>query len=465
MKNIILKLNLLVVVVAAFSSCTNSDTFTSVSQEVPTYTLTANKTVAEINTAATATPTVYTGEDYIEAYITSTDAGGNFYKSISLQDVQTGTTTPIGFSISADQTMLFQRGLFSGRKIYIKLKGLAIAKVNGSMQIGLVDPTDATKLTGISGTVLANYLFPSDVIVDESTLVRHMSLAAAASDAVQNTLIEIDNIEFADNSIARTFFDIDSGGYATNHDIVDATTGGTRYFCRISQYAPFSSHNVPTGRGSIRGVMTKYSYDYQFIVRSESDFHLTNPRTYNFFGTLSENFSSYPATSNYVYKTSYSNPSASNLSFVSFPNYLNFAAVGTTKKWYVKTGGYLEMSSYSGETERNKTYFIVPVDMTAASTFKFDIKAGFYTNGLGLKVYRTADYVPGMKISDATLFDITTSFSLPTASTTSFASSGTYNIPSTVTGNGYFVFEYTGTNISTAPPVTTTVDIDNIVIN
>ena len=123
------------------------------------------------------------------------------------------------------------------------------------------------------------------------------------------------------------------------------------------------------------------------------------------------------------------------------------------------------MSSFSGETERNKTYFIVPVDMTAASTFKFDIKAGFYTNGLGLKVYSTADYVPGMKISDATLFDITTSFSLPTGSTTSFASSGTYNIPSTVTGNGYFVFEYTGTNISTAPPVTTTVDIDNIVIN
>ena len=119
MKNFILKLSLLVVVVAAFSSCTNSDTFTSVSQEVPTYTFTANKTVAEINAAATAVPTVYTGEDIIEAYITSTDAGGTFYKYISLQDVQTGTSTPIGFSVNADQTMLFQRGLFSGRKIYI----------------------------------------------------------------------------------------------------------------------------------------------------------------------------------------------------------------------------------------------------------------------------------------------------------------------------------------------------------
>ena len=313
------------------------------------------------------------------------------------------------------------------------------------MQIGLVDPSDPTKLTGISGTVLAKYLFPSDVIVDESTLVRHMSLAAAASDAVQNTLIEIDNVEFADNSIARTYFDIDSGGYATNHDIVDATIGGTSRYLRISQYAHFASHQVPAGRGSIRGVMTKYSSDFQFIVRSEADFHLTDPRTYTFVSTLNETFSSFVTGQ------------------VNFPNYLNFSPVGT-KKWQVKSGA-LEMSAYSGNLERNKAYFLIPVDMTAASTFKFDIKAGFYTNGLGLKIYRTADYVPGMKISDATLYDITTSFTLPTASTTSFASSGTYNIPSTVTGNGYFVFEYTGTNILTGPPVTTTVDLDNIVIN
>ncbi|WP_264519941.1 DUF5689 domain-containing protein [Flavobacterium sp. N1994] len=466
MKKSILKLSLLVVLFAAFSSCTKSDTFDSVSQEVQTYSFTPTKTVAQVIAAGiSATPTVYTGDDIIEAYVTSTDAAGTFYKSISLQDVQTADGTPIGFSVSADQTMLFQRGFFTGRKIYIKLKGLAIAKVNGSMQIGLVDPADSTQLTGISGTVLANYLFPSATIVDESKLLRHMSLSAAASDAVQNTLITIDNVQFADNSIARTYFDVDSGGYATNHDIVDATLGGTRYFCRISQYAPFSVNNVPTGRGSITGVMTKYSYDYQFIVRSEADFHLTNPRTYNFPATVNENFSSYPATSNYIYKTSFSNPLASSLSFVSFPKYINFANVGTTKKWFVKSGGYLEMSSFGGEVEQNRTYFIVPVDMTAASTFKFDIKAGFYTNGLGLKIYRTVDYVLGMKISDATLYDITGNFSLPTGSTTTFSSSGVYNIPATVTGNGYFVFEYTGTNISTAPPVTTTVDIDNIVIN
>ncbi|WP_293875568.1 DUF5689 domain-containing protein [Flavobacterium sp.] len=445
MKIFILKFSLLSIALITISSCTKSDTYNAVSQEVTTYNFTTTKSVADINILANSTPTVYTGDDIIEAYVTSTDAAGTFYKSLSLQDVQTGSTTPIGFSISADQTMLFKRGFFAGRKIYIKLKGLAIAKVYGSMQIGLIDPADATKLTGISGTVLANYLFPSAVIVNEDTLVRHLSLADAASDAVQNTLVEIDNVQFADNSIARTFFDIDSGGFATNHDLVDATIGGTTRYCRISQYAIFSADNVPAGRGSIRGVMTKYSSDFQFIVRSEADFHLTNPRTYTFFSSLNENFSSFANSQ------------------VTFPNYLNFSPVGT-KRWLIKAGA-LEMSAFSGAVERNKAYFVIPVDMTAASTFKFDIKVGYFTNSLGLKIYRTADYVPGMKISDATLYDITTSFTLPSASTTAFSSAGTYNIPTTVTGNGYFVFEYTGTNITTGPPVTTTVDIDNIVVN
>lgn len=459
MKKFIFKISTLLVIMVSISSCTKSDNFNSVAQEVPTYNLTTTKTVAQIQALAPIIPSnnnptgsallvqpyTFTTDEIIEAYVTSTDAGGTFYKSISLQDVQAATSTPIGFSISADQTMLFQRGFFSGRKTYINLNGLSIGIVYGSLQIGILDQASSTGISGISGTVLAKYLFPSSTIVDESTLVRHMSLSNAASDNVQNTLIEIDNVEFADNSIARTYFDIDSGGYATNHDIVDATIGGTTRYCRISQYAPFSVNNVPSGTGSIRGVMTKYSSDFQFIVRIEGDFHLTNPRTYNFFGTLSENFSSFATNQ------------------VAFPSYLNFSPVGT-KKWQIKSGA-LEMSAFGGSLEHNKTYFVIPVDMTAASTFKFDVKAGFYSNALGLKIYRTADYVPGMKISDATLYDITSNFTLPTASTTSFSSSGIYNIPATITGNGYFVFEYTGTNIVTAPVLTTTVDIDNIVIN
>jgi hypothetical protein len=455
MKTSIIKSIFAFALLTAFTSCTESDNgYDSVSKEVPTYELTTTKTVATVIATATTTPTVYTNDDVIEAYVTSNDAGGNFYKSISFQDVQTGGPAPLGFSVSVNQSMLFERGFYAGRKVYIKLKGLAIAKIFGTLQIGHIDPTNNTRISGIEGLEMSNFLFPSATIVDESTLVRHMTLAAAATDIVQNTLIEIDNVQFSDNSLARTYFDVDSGGVATNQDIVDATNFGRSRYCRISKFAPFSTGNVPTGRGTIRGVMTKYNSDYQFLVRSESDFKLTSPRTYNFVSTLNENFTSYTASGSYNVFTT---PTA-------FPNYLNFAPVGD-KKWFVKTGGFLEMSAFGGTIEDTKAYFIVPVNMTAASSIKFDLKSTFFLNSLGFKLYRTTDYVPGMKIQDATLTDISTACNqaFPTANATLTAV--TYNIPTAVTGNGYFVFEYVGTNIATGPAVTTTIDIDNIIVN
>ncbi len=450
MKNII-KIITFGATIALFSCCTSSDkVYDNAPAEITTYEIPVTKTVASYNALATATPVTINTEDVIEAFVTSNDAAGNFYKSISFQTIPTDASAPIGFSVSVDKSMLFLKGFTPGRKVFIKLNGLAYAKVYGSMQIGVADPAQSSGLTGISEFEVQNHLFPSSTIVDENTFVRTMPLSQALLNSNLNTLIEITNTQFADNSIARTFFDVDNGGYATNHELVDVTIGditpSVKKYCRISKYAPFSINNVPAERGNIRGVMTKYNSDFQFLVRSISDFKLTTPRAYVFNSTLNETFTT--AVNNQVY----------------FPNYLNFATLGT-KKWFIKAGA-LEMSSFGGAVERNRSYFLVPVDFSAASTFTFQIKAGFYTNGLGLKVYHTTDYVPGMKISAANLYDITTSFgSLPTSSTTSYSTAGTYSIPSNLTGNGYFVFEYTGTNISTGPPVTTTVDIDNIVIN
>jgi Family of unknown function (DUF5689) len=456
MKSNIIKSFLFITLTSIFVGCISDEKYENVSQEVPTYTLTPTTTVAAINLAATTTPTIYTLDDVIEAYVTSSDASGNFFNSISFQDIQNAGPAPVGFSFSIDKPMLFKSGFSSGRKVYIKLKGLAIAKVFGSLRLGIIDPSDATRIETLPAADLNNHLFASPTVVDESTLVRNMSLVMAANDVNQNTLIEIENIQFSDNSLGKRLYDesLNSAGLGTNHDIVDVTLGGRGRFCRISKFAPFSINNVPSGRGKIRGVMSKFNSDFQFTIRNLNDFKLTTERTYNFPATLTENFSSYSGSSSYSAFTSY----------VAFPNYLNFITAGT-KKWYVKTGGFLEMSAFSGNVENNKCYFVVPVDMTAANSLSFDIRVGFFTNQLGLKVYRTTNYVPGMNINDATLFDITTSFNLPSVSTTVFSTSGTYNIPTTVTGNGYFVFEYTGTNISTGPPVTTTINLDNIVIN
>ncbi|HBK84393.1 MAG TPA: hypothetical protein DDZ41_12515 [Flavobacterium sp.] len=442
----LVKTLVILTLVTSSTSCVEDDTkMTDSTTALPIHNLTATKTVQDIVVFNNSNiPVLYTKDDVIEAYVTSTDETGTFYNSISFQDNATNTSQPIGFSVAANFSS-YGKGFTPGRKVFIKLKGLYTAIVDGSLKIGAFYEGEIGR---ISENEWQNHLFISSVKVSENNMVRQVSLATAASNSNLNTLIEITNVQFTDGSLARTYFDIDSGGGATNHSIVDSNGGTSRYF-RVSKYALFAYQNVPSGRGTIRGIMTKYESDFQFIVRHQSDVKLTNPRTYTFYSSLTENFESYVINQKI------------------FTNYLNFATSGT-KDWNIKQVNgtkCIQMSAFGGSLENNKSYLIIPIDFTAANSLTFQVDADFFSSSFGLKVYRTTDYVPGQKISNATLFDISSSFSFPSANTSTFNSAGTYSIPSSVQGNGYFVFEYTGSNIAGNNLQTTNCNIDNIVIN
>lgn len=467
MKNVFLRSFLLLInSLGILSSCVNSDDYATPVNTLTTYELTITTTVAAVNTAAnnaavTAKPIFeYTADDIIEAYVTSNDEGGTFYKSISFQTIPTNGSSPIGFSVPINATTLYGKGFTPGRKVFIKLKGLHIAKVFGSLQIGsLYEGT----IGRISEFEWKNHLFPSAIKVAESQLVRTLTLGDAYTDANQNTLIELDLVQFADGSINRTYYDIDSGGGATNH-LLSSTTGGTQRIIRFSSFAPFTGKQIPSGSGKIRGVLSKYNTDFQFVIRYESDIKLVNPRAdvnppivgnnIQYLGSFIENFENY---------TSGSATTGQN----NFPKYINDPVIGS-KTWRTRTlsnNKYIEMSSFGNPAEKNRTLFIVPVDLTTANTLSFQTRTGFYV-GETLKVYYSTNYVPGGLISAATLVNITSNFAISTASssTASFTNSGDYTIPATVIGKGYFIFEYSGSGIS-IPTLTTNMQIDNITVN
>jgi hypothetical protein len=448
MKNILKTVLTTIVAFGVFSSCVNDKEYEVPAASITTYDLVANKSVAQIITAPTGLMNAYADDDIIEAYVTSSDESGNFYNTICFQTIPVGNLAPAAFSVTVE-VKAFVQGFTPGRKVYIKMKGLYSAVIDGSLKIGSLYQGQIGRISAFDWK---KYLFPSASTVPESQLLRTLSLTQAAMNENLNSLIEIDNVQFSDDSTTRTLFDIDSGGLATNHNIVDIA-GGRNRFLRVSSFSLLKGVMVPSGRGKIRGVMTKFGSDFQFIVRYESDLKLNNPRSFNYFSALNENFSSYPATGSFsVFTSTYS-----------FANYINLTTQGT-KKWFVKTGGFLEMSAFAGNVENNKTYFMVPVNMTAASNFGFKVSVGFFSNRLGLKIYRTTDYVPGMKIENATLVDISSSFPIPSANVTNLAVN--YPIPDSVTGNGFFVFEYTGTSLTNGGPVvTTTIQLDDIVVN
>lgn len=457
MKNI--KLIITTVVLATLSSCVNGDDYGVPNLSNECVTIAKTKEVSDITNISTATTVPYTTSetvvDYIEAYVTSSDEGGNFYKSISMMSLD-GLK---GFSMPVDNYNLYTE-FEPGRKVTIKLdKNRYFNKQNGSTVIGSSYNNGVGRISGVE---YKNVILRSCTDVNENDIKKNLTIAAAKNDQYLNMLIEFDAVQFTDASLGKKYFDasLNNLGGATNHEISDQF--GNKVILRVSEFATFASNAVPSQNGKIRGVMTKYNSDYQFMIRTLNDVNLTNNRldidlyppiggtAIVYDATLNEPFTSYTTTNQQI-----------------FPKYINDASVGS-RYWQVKTfsgNKYIQMSSFGGTPEANRSLFIVPVNMTAASTLSFKTKDGF-NNGAVLKVYYTTNYVPGTQITGATLVDITSSFTIASGTTTGYATnftnSGTYNIPAGVTGNGFFVFEYVGNGSGGA---TTTMQIDDIVIN
>jgi len=453
------KLIVTTLILATFSSCVNSDEFGVPNLSNECVTIAKTKEVSDITTLATATTVPYTTSetvvDYIEAYVTSSDEGGNFYKSISMMSLD-GLK---GFSMPVDNYNLYTE-FEPGRKVTIKLdKNRYFNKQHGSTVIGSSYNAGVGRISGVE---YKNVILRSCDDVDEISIVKNLTIAQAKNDQYLNMLIEFDAVQFTDASVGKKYFDatLNSIGGATNHEITDLF--GNKVIVRVSEFAVFASNAVPSKNGKIRGVMTKYNSDYQFMIRTLKDVDLSNDRldidlyppivgtALVYDTTLNEPFTSYTTTNQQI-----------------FPKYINDAAVGS-RYWQVKTfsgNKYIQMSSFGGTPEANRSLFIVPVNMTTANTLSFKTKDGF-NNGAVLKVYYTTNYVPGTQISSATLNNITSSFTIAsgtvTGYATNFTNSGTYTIPASVTGNGFFVFEYVGNGSGGA---TTTMQIDDIVIN
>jgi len=225
-----MKLNLFksVAVIALFSGvvsgCINDDTYSNPNLECVEPNLTANKTVAEIDAMATGAATQYTSAstDIIEAYVTSSDERGNFFKSVSMQTNPTDGSDPVGFSVAIDETSLFAKNFTPGRKVYVTLNDLYYAHVDGSLKIGALFEGNVGR---ISEFEYASKVVPACTSVDEDELVRTMTIAQALDDSNLNTLIELQNVQFKDEFVGGTYYDEtdedNTAGGATNRLLID----------------------------------------------------------------------------------------------------------------------------------------------------------------------------------------------------------------------------------------------------
>jgi Family of unknown function (DUF5689) len=396
MNNTIKKIVLLSFSSALLLSCVN-DRFDNplAIAECVSPALVKNKEIEDVyNATPVNTTPQYTGDDIIEAIVTSSDEGGNFFKIISL--ISTDGTR--GFSISIDEYNLYTKNLQPGKKVYIKMKDLYTTRSTGGaggLNFGGAPSGTFNTLTRIPVLEYKKYIIPTCTTVDEETIVKHLTLSQLNNDVYLNALVEVDNVQF--ESEGTTYGNNPNNPSDKNENIND---GITSLVTRTSKFSNFAGSMLPSGRGSIRGVLTKFGTTYQLIIRNERDVKLTLPRVdftppivgnaNVFSGSLNEPFTSYTITNQ-----------------TNFPKYINDANV-SSRYWQLKNfsgNKYIEMSSFGGGGVTAKTYFFVPVDFTAANTFNFKEEMRFYKGGVPLQIYyvKATDYAPGSAINLANL--------------------------------------------------------------
>lgn len=433
MKN--LKLVLTTAVLASLVGCVNGDDYGTPDLSNECVTIATTKNVTDVTGIATATATQYTTlndvTDYIEAYVTSSDEGGNFYKSISMVSID-GLT---GFSMPVDNYNLFNE-FEPGRKVTIKLdKNRFFNKQHGSTVIGSSYENGVGRISGVE---YKDVILRSCDKIDEEDLVNRLTIAQAKNDQNLNKIIEFDAVQFTDASVGRTYFDSSLNPFptwtATNHYITDAD--GNTIILRASEFAKFASDIIPGNNGKIRGVLTKYNSEYQFMIRTLNDVMLTDDRIVPLF---EETFST------------------------NWNNWTKFSVTGA-QVWVLDTqfgnpGNCAKMSGFASSVNNaNEDWLISPsIDLSSVSnaTLKFDNASRFPGNLIEAKI--STNYVSGNP-NTATWTNLTATLDTNTGAYV-WTNSGNIDISSYTGGTVHIAFKYTSTTSASS-----TWEIDNVKI-
>ncbi|MDX9704644.1 MAG: DUF5689 domain-containing protein [Weeksellaceae bacterium] len=399
-------------------------------------------------------------EKIIEGYVVSSDSTGNFFKTVSIQNSISDPT--YGVQVEMDKTNLF-RNFPLGSKIRVNLKGLNVGYDRGMLKVGenYVDNYGNTRVGRMAEFRVKDHVKLSCNDFQNIVPVEFNNFTELFNNGVFNTLVTIHNVQFADSELGTTYSDV-VGQQTVDKKLVDLD--GKNLKLRNSNYATFAGEMVPQGSGSITVVVSAYDTnnnggitpsEYQVYIRDTNDVKFDNPRiggggeepepgTYEYFACLNENFESY------------------SVDFENFTKYENIAKVGT-RKWRItefSNNKYIQATAFGSSTSM-VSYFVVPVDFTNADSFSFKTKDG-YNNGDPLKVFYSTNYIPGGDNTNATLNNITSSFTISTGNTNTygadFIDSGSYSLAS-LSGNGVIIFAYEGGGNG---GTTTTMQIDDI---
>ena len=254
----------------------------------PKATMEANTTISEFKTAfadqtvkcpmkdeATQTPYIIHGR------VVSSDATGNIYKSIVIQD----ETAAIALSVNQGSTYTDYR---IGQDVVLNATGLYIGYYNGLQQIGWLDEYNGapsltfmawdfflahSELNGFPNPdvkyVAQDAQWPADAPYCIVTTFSQLPSTGEAFRNMQSQLVEFRNVHFEEGG-KETYAPYQE---SVNRTLVDAN-GGT-LTVRTSGSSNFYNELIPEGSGNVRGILSYYGDGWQLLLRGLGDVMIT----------------------------------------------------------------------------------------------------------------------------------------------------------------------------------------------
>ncbi len=215
-----------------------------------------------------------TDEWVIAGVVIADDRSGNFYKQIVIQD-STG-----GIPVLLDGNNVYAMYPI-GRRIFIRLKGLMLGDYGGNIQLGL-DSTRSSdgrflNLGRIPQAKFDKYIlkgsFGNEV---KPKLIKPSDITKAINDPLLSTLVTIDDVEFKESDLAKTYADTSLTQSAINFTV--KTCDNQSITLRNSSYAWFAGAKLPSGNGSMAAVAGIFNSTIQLTIRDTTDLNMYGAR-------------------------------------------------------------------------------------------------------------------------------------------------------------------------------------------
>lgn len=252
---------------AIMFSCVKNPAFENIAGDCAT--LQANTTFEEL-TSLYQGETIQIQEDLIvEGYVISSDGASNFFNVIYLQDNPINPTQGIQLEIEQSYSNLYYP---VGSKLMVRLKGLYLGHSGDAFKVG----GSFTSFGNISVGRLPTLKAKEHLLLGCEDMQKVTPQMAGILDLEQvnsNTLVRLENIEFVEEDLGNPYANPKE---ETTRLLKDCDENEVELL--TSGFADFQAKIIPSGRGTITGILKRNGNDFQLLIRDLEDVQFTQDR-------------------------------------------------------------------------------------------------------------------------------------------------------------------------------------------